>query len=301
MHPKQWIRIDMKGKDARDFLQRLSSADIAGLNGGMGTPGLFLNSKGQLMTLFQVWCISHDHFVFELNPGSNGQWKSNFLEFIEHYTFAEEFTVELSQDMECRWVFDPQNAPHLPANTLETLGSVTLFDHGSEDYGHRWITLWGPSPKNNGPSPLDEHVLRLKGIDPSPETLTRWRVENLQADVDQEIEPGSHPLDLGLQRAIADKGCFPGQEVIQKVLSRGSPAHRLIQIEGAGPPPQKGTPLQDQEKGNPVGHVTSASVTERGFLALGVVRKTHAKDDVLLNLGNNGQTGKVVRIAPYEA
>ena len=43
----------------------------------------------------------------------------------------------------------------------------------------------------------------------------------------------TNPLEVNLRSAIHDqKGCYPGQEVIEKVISLGSPARKLCLVEG---------------------------------------------------------------------
>ena len=52
----------------------------------------------------------------------------------------------------------------------------------------------------------------------------RERVLALCPRVDHELVFDANPLELGLRAAIADnKGCYPGQEVIEKIISLGSP------------------------------------------------------------------------------
>ena len=90
----------------------------------------------------------------------------------------------------------------------------------------------------------------------------------------------TNPLEINLRRAIADqKGCYPGQEVIEKIISLGSPARRLCLLKAQTPsqatPP---FPLLSPE-GHEVGMLTSLA----GIYALAIIRRTHLKEGITLS------------------
>src|SRR5690606_3379136 len=125
--------------------------------------------------------------------------------------------------------------------------------------------------------------------------LEEWRIKAMSPAVDAEITSESNPLELGLQNIIADqKGCYPGQEVIEKVISLGSPAKRLCLIEsrlGSGdvPPPQTGEGVFDiSDSSKEVGKITSVCAGESGFWALALIRKTHVGREVTFASGVTG-------------
>jgi folate-binding protein YgfZ len=64
----------------------------------------------------------------------------------------------------------------------------------------------------------DEEQARILSLRPAP---------GLEFSLDGTV----NPLEVNLNHAIADqKGCYPGQEVIEKILALGSPARRLCQL-----------------------------------------------------------------------
>lgn len=88
----------------------------------------------------------------------------------------------------------------------------------------------------------------------------------------------TNPLEVNLRSQIHDgKGCYPGQEVIEKIISLGSPPRKLVLLEssiqtiGDAALP---LPLLDPQSLQEVGRLTSF---EKG-LALGIVRRTHLKE-----------------------
>ena len=101
-------------------------------------------------------------------------------------------------------------------------------------------------------------------------------------------------LDLrGLPDAVAEnKGCYPGQEIIEKIAAIGSPAKRLVLVNLHGPVSESRT-LTD-EAGTALGEITS--VSPHGDTALAIVRKTLAREGASARLG--GLTATVIRVAP---
>lgn len=72
-----------------------------------------------------------------------------------------------------------------------------------------------------------------------------------------------------------NKGCYLGQEIVERIRSRGSVHRHLRPLELTGPAPASGTEIF-QEDGTPAGQITSAAelplAAGRRVFALGVVR-----------------------------
>jgi len=88
----------------------------------------------------------------------------------------------------------------------------------------------------------------------------------------------TNPLEINLDSAIHDqKGCYPGQEVIEKIVAIGSPAKRLCVVKYLGEsPPEIHLPLELD-----VGRLTSFEFP----YGLAIVRKTHASAGTALRAG----------------
>jgi folate-binding protein YgfZ len=84
------------------------------------------------------------------------------------------------------------------------------------------------------------------------------------------------PQETSQLRALSfNKGCYLGQEIVERIRSRGSVHRHLRPLELAGAVPESGAELLDQE-GKPAGNITSAAElplkTGNRTFALGVVR-----------------------------
>jgi tRNA-modifying protein YgfZ len=93
--------------------------------------------------------------------------------------------------------------------------------------------------------------------------------------VGRDVGIGEHiPLEAGLFAAISfDKGCYLGQEVIERLFSRGRASKRLMQLRWSGPPVAPGTVLLAGER--EAGVVTASFADGEETHALGYVRRKY--------------------------
>lgn len=112
------------------------------------------------------------------------------------------------------------------------------------------------------------------------------RIEKLQPRIGSEFlaDGQTNPLDINLKSAIHDqKGCYPGQEVVEKIIALGSPAKRLVGVRFPIPSdlPTPPIPLYSEtptERTIAVGQITSwAKIHSTEAIGLAVVRRTHQK------------------------
>lgn len=131
------------------------------------------------------------------------------------------------------------------------------------------------------------------------EVLETLRIEAGIPRFASELDESVLPAEAGLERAIAiDKGCYTGQEVVERMRSRGQVSHRLVGLVAAGE-----EPLEPGEKlssgGKSVGEVTSACRSEGiGSIALAFARRAFAEPGTRLEVA--GGVAKVVSL-PFVA
>jgi folate-binding protein YgfZ len=93
---------------------------------------------------------------------------------------------------------------------------------------------------------------------------------------DRDMDEGTLAPEVGLEDAISfTKGCYIGQEVVERVAARGQVQRKLMSIECDGSEtPVPGTKLL--RDGTGVGEITSAvrSFARHGVLALAYVRRS---------------------------
>lgn len=143
-----------------------------------------------------------------------------------------------------------------------------------------------------------------------PECLEVLRIESgiprSVDDIDEEVVP---PETGQVERGISyHKGCYLGQEVIERMRSHGSLARKLVglRIDGDVSPPRS-TPIQINEPRAPasgtfdVGRLTSACWSESlsAILALGYLKSVYMKDGAQFSVA--GRAAALVNIPVRKA
>jgi folate-binding protein YgfZ len=309
--PLQWSWLSIQGPDALDFLHRLTTVNVKTMKPGDGAPGFFLSPQGKVRGFFTLWLLetpsaptAKTDFVLEFDAGQAGKWKTELMTVIDQFHFSEKFTLTDVTDLQCVWIFPESDKENysLDANKtkLDDASGARLFHHGATDFGRAWVSAWGTSeqlsaflaPKNS--EDAQDNVTH--------EQIEQWRIHAARPAVGHELSENSNPLEIGLHEAIAgNKGCYPGQEVIEKIISLGSPARRLVKIAGAGSAPAVGEMIQTTDAAHAeVGQVTSVARTDQGFELLTLVRKNHAKECLEVTFAANPETrAKLIQIVPY--
>ena len=103
------------------------------------------------------------------------------------------------------------------------------------------------------------------------------------------------PQETSQMRALHfNKGCYLGQEIVERIRSRGNVHRHLRPLELTGPLPESDTELKLQD-GSAAGHITSAVelVLPRGkrLFALGMVRAEAEAANQSLNYASGAATG----------
>lgn len=111
----------------------------------------------------------------------------------------------------------------------------------------------------------------------NPELAERLRLEAGRIEGGRDVTEEHLLPEAGLWAAVSlDKGCYPGQEILQRVARLGQLKRRLVGLRWRGESAYAGgdSPILADERGAPIGHATSwASVPELGGgVALGWAR-----------------------------
>lgn len=304
--PSHWSWVSLSGPDAQDFLHRVTTVNLRAMAPGEGAPGCLLSGQGKIHGWFHLWNIAPAEYGFEFDAGEAEQWKKELLASLDRITFAEKMTVTDVTALASRWILtDAEEAGTLlgrwGASEL-TAGKTTAIDeeirinhHGDREFGRVWLSVWGREQRLA--QWLDRALPEATEI--GWDKVNRWRIEQGRPWMGSEITESTIPLEVGLTDTIApNKGCYPGQEVVERIIAHGSPAKRLCTIRGKAPAPAPGTVLlNDAEPAAEVGQVTSSVVTDGGFVALAIIRKIQAKEG--LSVKWSGGSATVERVAPY--
>lgn len=283
--------IQIEGPDARDFLHRLTTTHVNALSVGECSSGFFLNAQGKIQAFFGIKHSAPNSYLMDVPKGASEAWKAALLTTIDRFTFAEKISVKEIQRNHY-WALDTESSN---LNTLEEklskITDITTLNWGKTPFGVPALSIFGDSQKI-------ESLLGTIAKKETLKTLDEYRIENIRPGIDHEIVLESNPLEIGMRGSIADsKGCYPGQEVIEKIISLGSPAKGLVQIEIESPhAPHLGEKITALD-GTEIGKVTSAIQSKGKTLLLAILRKTHLKPGIEIRLPDSNLSGKITQLA----
>jgi folate-binding protein YgfZ len=134
---------------------------------------------------------------------------------------------------------------------------------------------------------LDRHIFRDEvaledrsgGAAPEPSGARELeRIRSGAARHGHEIAEAFNPYEVGLAADVhLDKGCYTGQEALQRLITYSSVRRELARVSGAGAAPA--VPTEVTRAGEKVGVLTSAAPEETGgWIGLAVIRKQLASD-----------------------
>jgi tRNA-modifying protein YgfZ len=249
------------GKDAKDYLHRMSTQDVARLPPGGAAYAAFLDAKGHLLGEGHVLARADD-LLIELDPAAIAATRA----LLEKLVIMDDVLFE---DVSAAW----RVLPVLGSEAAALLGARAdgAPRVANARRGAPAIDLWlAPEEAerlraalvDDGAIPLDAAALEVLRIEAG---LPRYGAD---------MDASRLPMEAGLTRAAISfaKGCYIGQEVVLRATARGHLQRGLVQLalpDDAGP----GTPLL--VGGQEVGVVTSAAETPAGRLGLGYLRRAH--------------------------
>ena len=252
------------GRDAKDYLHRMTTQDLNALPPGGSAYLAILNAKGHLLAEGHA-LVETDGILLVVDPGAAAEARTH----LERFVIMDDVVFEdLSSELRVVPVLGPESATKLGA-----LGT-SLRRISNRRRGAPALDLVVPV----GEAELIRATLLVEGAhDLSAADLEGLRILEGQARWGADMDSSRLPMEAGLTRAAISftKGCYTGQEVVLRATVRGHLQRGLVQLalpHGAGP----GTPLT--AGGHEVGVVTSAAETPAGRLGLGYLRRAHWKE-----------------------
>jgi folate-binding protein YgfZ len=190
------------GADARTYLHGQLSQDVQSLSAGESRWSLVLAPNGRVEVLARVLCVAEDRFELDTEPGYGDALAARL----------NRFRIRVAAELE-------QSTAMLFSN-CEPTGPI------SASTGHSsYIGWWG-----------DGHWTDALASGASVGTTAdyeRARVASGWPAMGSEIVPGERiPAEIAVAPVAVDfqKGCYPGQELVERMDARGSEAPRRLRI-----------------------------------------------------------------------
>lgn len=279
-HVLQQSLTSLKGADRGRWLNGMVTNNIRDLTAGNGVYAFVLTPQGQ---------IRGDLYAFNRGESllveTERVQAETLLPLLRRYIIMDKVEVEdLTGAMGIVGLVGPQSAATLAAiglnaDELKPLqiselswngNAVTVVrkDHPVVDS----FELWAPSEIM---ASLTEALRNHGAIAVNDETLEIFRIASGIPKIGQDIREKSLPQETGQDRALNfNKGCFIGQEIVERIRARGAVHRTLAGFEIEGPPPVPGSKIQSE--GKEAGEITSvAALPTEQVIALGVLRKEY--------------------------
>ena len=258
-----------EGKDALDYLNRRLSQRVIQFQPGDGARASQLNAEGRMEADLEVFQLEPQRSLLLAPPAVSGAYLSSLC---EKYVFSEDARFP---DLTGEWALFALFGPKVP-DVLTTFGGdsdipagkiVPLAD-GIQAFRSEFlpgaVALLVPADQGREAlARLTSLATGLGGRRLGFMAFDTIRVESGTPWWGIDLTAKSIPLDADLFSAIhTNKGCYPGQETIAKILNLGHPARKMmgVHFEGDDAPPT-GTPLMDG--GREVGTLTSSTWSPR--------------------------------------
>lgn len=300
------------GPDAASFLHRMTSNEVNGLEPGQGCYATQLTAQGHMVADFYLLRMA-DHLLLETGYSV----RDRLREILEKYIIADDVELaDLSEQLAALAVEGPA-----AGKLLTAAGAVTL---PGKEFNHTWVKLAGTPVLVVRLSETGEEGYRLVFVVEyaqnvwdalsGQQKLVPWKpvghaalnILRTEAGIPWygvDMDEHTLPPEAGLEaRAISyTKGCYLGQEIIERIRSRGHVNRRLagFYLGGEGLP-AAGTKLHSN--GKEVGKITTAvlSPTLGRPIALGYVRREHLRAGNRLTLEGGG-TAEVAELPLYHS
>jgi len=309
-HDLGWMRrVAVRGRDRARWLSGMVSNMVRDLPADGGAWNFVLNAQGRIQGDLTVWREGDD---LELVIAADQYAK--LLAHLEHFIIMDDVElVPLGQETgaadaavgltgpQADEVLGRMGLPVLP----EAMTSTRVEWNGLDlrifrNYGAHALhyELWTPAAgltrlwrtlSTAGATPVGVNALEAFRI---AEGIPLYGIDIQERDLPQETSQ---------MRALHfNKGCYLGQEIVERIRSRGNVHRRLRSFELDGPIPSPGTELKLE--GDAVGQVTSAAelllaAGARRF-ALGMIRAEVGNPAFRYNAGGSEGTARLLAGQP---
>ena len=285
----EWrAKISLTGGDRVRWLNGIVTNNVRDLVTGHGVYAFLLNAQGH---------IQADLYVFQrgesLLVDAELCQRDKILQWFDHYIIADDVEVtDISDKLTAVGLTGPASRAVLERAGIAVpdLGYLRLIDtqwngvtctvlHSGEEAKESW-QVW-IDPAHAGV--LREALLKAGARAVGAAALNLFRISRGIPQFGQDIRERDLPQETGQARALNfTKGCYLGQEIVERIRSRGAVHRNFTAFTVEGPLPEAGAKIQAEEK--EAGEITSgATLPLPGgdrVIALGYVRREAAAKEL---------------------
>jgi aminomethyltransferase len=260
-------KIRVRGEDRARLLHAMTTNHIQELTPGRGCYAFFLNAQGRILGDVNVLTFP-GHFLLDTEP----ETKNTLYAHLDKYIIADDVTLEDATAGLATLSIEGPKA----GDVLAVLGApAPAKPYSHADWGARIVARIDSTGAGGfaifGPASEKQDLARaLEGagaVPADPEAERTVRLEHGKPRYGEEITDANLPQETQQMHAIHfNKGCYLGQEIVERIRSRGHVNRLLVRLElDCAEPPAAGSSLL--REGKEVGEIKSAVLSP----ALGTV------------------------------
>jgi folate-binding protein YgfZ len=266
-------RILARGRDRARFLHNVTSNDIKKMAVGDSCYAFLLSPQGRIQA--DVWLLCQpDHFLIDTEPELREKVRQQILK----YKVADQ--IELEDVTESTAAIGVEGPLAKPLATLHPFAPFTIT-------GQPGYRIYSPAEA------MPEIVSQLESAGAMAATMEEARtvrIENGKPRYGEDIRETSLVQETQQMHAVSlTKGCYLGQEIVERVRAQGHVNKKLVPLEIEGT-----EPLPAGTKVSGTGEVTSSVYSPRSgkVAALAYVRTPQAEPGTMLDAG--GRAARVL-------
>jgi aminomethyltransferase len=222
-------RIVARGRDRARLLHNITSNDVKNMAPGSGSYAFLLSPQGRIQADLNLFCFD-DHFLIDTEP----ELREKVHQHIKKYIIADQVELEDVTDRTACIGFE---------------GPTQVLSVPDADYAHvQWesYTLARATVTDQRGGRIfcaaeqkADVIAKLESAGARPATLDDARIvriENGKPRYGEEITDTSLPQETQQMHAVSfTKGCYLGQEIVERIRARGHVNRTLQRFEGAPP------------------------------------------------------------------
>ena len=271
-------RIRVTGEDAARLLHAMTTNHVEGMKAGEGIYVFFLNAQGKILADANLYRFD-DYFLLDTEP----ETRAKLMQHLDQYIIADDATLEdVTDSTSCTALEGPRafaaaRERGVPEPEKE-LAHVRWGDYtviAASATGAAGLRFVGPAS-----APFLPAGVEMATADDAEAA----RILHYRPRYGDEIDERSLPQETVQMRAVHfTKGCYLGQEIVERIRSRGHVNRVLMGFHGeSDDAPPAGSVII--ALGKEAGEVASAVAVDGKFYGLAYVRTPVATPGAIVGI-----------------
>ncbi len=272
-------RIRVTGEDRVRLLHAMTTNHVRQMKPGDGLYAFFLNAQGRILADAYVLCFE-DHLLLDTEP----ERRTIVYEHLDRYIIADDVTLEdITDQTFCLGIEGPKAAGIAPNHEYSHMADGGFIIAAISFTGAAAARIYGPTGRK------DDAIQRFEAVGAiaaTPQDAEIARIHHFKPRYGADITETTLPQETQQMHALHfQKGCYVGQEIVERIRSRGHVNKTLMGFRMEGHTvPAPGTKVNTG--GKDAGEVTSSAQApgEDRVFGLAYVRVPYNKPGAIVGI-----------------